>query len=60
MWVAGPGHLMFTSQHLVPIFEKSGIWIYFDRRISAEESKWDKMDSVCRMHDSYYKSLRKF
>ena len=59
-WVAGPVHLIFTSQHCVPIFEKVAFGYSLTLRISAEESEGDKMDCVCRMHDRYYKSLRKF
>ena len=42
------------------IFEKVAFRYTLTLRISAEESDGDMMDCVCRMHDSYYKSLRKF
>jgi hypothetical protein len=39
MWVAGPVHLICTSKHWVPIFEKVAFGYTLTLRISAEESE---------------------
>jgi len=39
MWVAGPVHSIFTSQHWVPIFAKGAFGYTLTLKISAEESE---------------------